>query len=163
MTDKESTSQSIRNEPWFKQAPEWLGEVIVQLTANREGNLAMEARLDSMAKVLNDISERLANREIVLADKEKSLLSAVADLRDFANTLYGPGSALQQIHVKLEEIKLAQDRDRSQNNKRFEGLELAQEETDDRMGEFQKRMDGMDMEFKARLDSLNRRLDSIGH
>lgn len=163
MNDENSKSEAIRNEPWFKQAPEWLGEVIVQLTANREGNLAMEKRLEAMIKDLGDVTARLANRETVLADKEKSLLAAVADLREFANTLYGPGSALQQISLKLDEIKLEQDRDRAQSSKRFEELEFAQEETDDRMGEFQKQMDSMDREIRNRFDALYRRLDSIGH
>lgn len=90
MTD---TKTSIRDEPWFKNVPEYMGEAIVLITENRD-----ETRM---------LLARLQDREQILVDRETALMSAIKDMKDFANLLYGPESELTKINTKLDAIESA--------------------------------------------------------
>lgn len=104
MTEK----KSVRDEPWVKNAPDYMVEVVVQIT---------EARDDcrKMMELLNAREARLAERELINADRESAVVQAAADIRSFANQVYGPDSELSQIKgtvIKLEERVTALEKDR---------------------------------------------------
>ncbi len=87
------TKPSLRDEPWFKNVPEYMGEAIVLITETRD-----EARM---------LLALLQDREQVLGDRETALMSAIKDMKDFANQLYGPNSELTKINTKLDAIEQA--------------------------------------------------------
>lgn len=155
--DNESKRRDIRTEPWFPNVPEWLGEVLAQLTENRDSNADMLRQLlentGGTARVIERLEAmemRLENQATVLSEKQEALVKAVVDLKEFANSLYGPQSAFTQINTKLDSIRTLMDQDRQANEKRFLKLEEAQEETDDRMKEFEETLD----RFRLRLDQI---------
>lgn len=87
------TKTSLRDEPWFKNVPEYMGEAIVLITEARD-----EARM---------LLARMQDREEVLGDRETALMSAIKDMKTFANQLYGPESELTKINAKLDAIEAA--------------------------------------------------------
>jgi len=87
------TKTSVRDEPWFKNVPEYMGEAIVLITETRD-----EARM---------MLARLQDRKEVLDDRETALMSAIKDMKEFANLLYGPDSELTKINAKLDTIERA--------------------------------------------------------
>ena len=104
------TKKSVRDEPWFKNVPEYMGEAIVLITETRD-----EARM---------ILARLLEREQVLGDREGALIAAIKDMKDFANQLYGPESELSKINAKLDAIDRAiakRDTEHSQQIQKISG------------------------------------------
>lgn len=131
----------------MQNVPEWLGEVLAQLTENKDANVEVLKQLAMRSESLDRLEESFRNQAKVMGERNESLLRAVADLKEFANSLYGPTSAFAQIKDNLDGIRRDYD-------KRFRELELAQEETDDHMREIKADIDERFREFSARLDSL---------
>ncbi len=149
MTDKHK-KEDIRNAPWAQNAPEWLIEVIAQLTENRQANAELLERLLNYEKGLSD-------KSTILRDSQEALIKAVDDLKDFANSLYGPQSAFAQINEKLDGFSRELETDRRTNYERYRELKTAQEEVDDHMKELEGEFGVLKnklREFELALDGL---------
>lgn len=153
MTHNEAIKRNIRNEPWAANAPEWLIEVIAQITENREENQKVLAVATELMQRLEQMEQRLSNGSAVLQGKEEALVKAVTDLKDFANTIYGPESAVSQINAKLDNIQVTLANERKANEQRFKELELARDENDEWRKECEARMD----DFERQLADILRR------
>lgn len=140
--------KDIRTETWMKNVPEWLGEVLAQLTENRIANQEILRRLTEREVHLERLESSLNDQANVLVDRNEALTKTVADLKQFADELFGPTSAIAQINQKLDKM-------RDESDKRLTELELAQEETDDHLRELKE-------SFEQRLQEFSNRLDSLG-
>lgn len=111
-----SETKDVRDEPWFKNVPEWMGEVVVRITEARDA-------ATSLMRELSARDDAITNREDIAAEKEQALASAISNVTDFANKLYGPESAIAQINSKLDSIERRITDDRSKMDERFTGIE----------------------------------------
>lgn len=113
----------------MQNVPEWLGEVIALVTENRDANRTFLERLNQHEALLTErqgkleaIDEHLRNKALVLADQQQALINAVSDLKEFANSIYGPQSAIAQINTKLDGIQQTINNDRATNERTFREL-----------------------------------------
>lgn len=146
MTDRHKP-ENIRDAAWLKNAPEWVGEVVAQLTENRQSNAAM--------------LERLLDRENELQVRESALIKAIEDLKQFANSLYGPESAFAQLNAKLDGFNHALDEERRRSDGRYRELREAQDETDDHIKEMERSMESEFDVLRNRMKEVERVLGEM--
>lgn len=161
MTDDKHKPENIRDSAWMKNAPEWLGEVIAQLTENREANAAISVRLLERERSLESHDRALENRSVILLESQAALIKAVGDLKEFANSLYGPQSAFAQLNSKLDSFQEKLEAERKANSSRHEDLVLAQKETDDHLDELERSVESEFDMFRNRMREFERRLDDL--
>lgn len=110
-----SDPKDLRNEPWAQHIPPYLVEVIAQVSDAK----------DEILKAMTLINERTAdlrNREQLLLAREESFVNAAADLKEFANRVYGPDSELTKIHAKLASAEMAATNREARNARLYEQL-----------------------------------------
>ncbi len=150
MTDH-SKKISVRDEPWFKNVPDYMGEVVVLLTEQKELAQEMMVKLDAREERLDAREAELSSLAVVLGDRGDALLNAVNDMKSFANKLYGPESELTRIHQKLASIEQSNTDRHTEHARQLETFETNQ-------ARFRAWVNGKFEEMDGRLTDLNRRL-----
>lgn len=139
-----SDQKDLRNEPWAKNTPEYALEAIIQISDARHEILAA-------MKLINERNAELASREQVLMDREQAFVNAAADLKTFANSIYGPDSELTKLNARLEAAETAAVRREADYTKDLSHLKTWTEselrERDNRMDKFSERL--QDLERKS--------------
>ena len=124
-----------RNEPWRAQMPDYMVAAIDSICEARDEIRAMQAELSKGQQELN-------NKEQIIGDRERSLLNAIDDMREFANRIYGPDSELTKINTKLGSIESAsaarETAIKDSFTRRFEQVETRVRQLEDRVGDLEK-------------------------
>ncbi len=101
--------RNVRDEPWAKNAPEYMVEAIALLVEGREEGRAMLAMLNARESTLSQREEAVVNREQIVGDREAAFVQAAADMKSFVNRIYGPDSELTQINARLADLPRVDD------------------------------------------------------
>lgn len=152
MTDHKKTN--VRDEPWFKNVPEYMGEVVVLITDAKDAAQALMAKLDDREGRLDNREAELSNLAVVLDDRGTALLLAVDDMKAFANKLYGPESELTRIHQKLASIEKSNTDRHTEHTRQLEAFEANQ-------ARFREWVNGKLEDVDGRLTDFNRRLTEL--
>ena len=154
MTDHKTKRKSVREEDWFKNVPEYMGEIVVRITEAKDAAQDLMVKLDEREGRLDNREAELSNLATVLDDRGNALLSAVSDMKAFANQLYGPESELTRIHEKLASIEKSNTDRHTDHTRQLEAFEANQsrfrEWVNDKFGEIDVRLS----DFNQRLLEL---------
>lgn len=88
------------NEAWRTQVPDFMIAAIDNICDTRDEIRKVHEALTLRTMELND-------REQMIRDREKAIVDAAADMKAFANRIYGPDSELTKINQKLGGIEAA--------------------------------------------------------
>lgn len=89
--------RSVRDEPWAANAPDYMVAAIDLLVETRD-----EAR--QLLTKLNEREADLRNQAQVLEEQKQAFGKSLVDMREFANSLYGPDSELTKINLRLADL-----------------------------------------------------------
>lgn len=140
-TEHKSVREQLQGEPWFKNVPDYMGEVVVLITEAKLLGTELMKRLDERESSLNDRVE-------VQGEKEIAFVSAVTDMRGYVEKIYGPDSVLSRIEGKIAGLEMASTNRETAIVRRMEQFETNQQ--------------GLKTWVQDQVASVNSRLDEYG-
>jgi len=90
-------NRDVRKEPWAKNAPDYMVEAIAAIVETR----------DDCRQLLGELNARDAehrSRVRLLEEQRAAFQAAVADLKEYADKLYGPDSEVTALHKALGDL-----------------------------------------------------------
>lgn len=148
----------LRAEPWFKNVPDWMGEVVVRITVAKDAATKLLAKLDERQQAQDRRDELQEQRDQKLRDREDALLRAVEDMKQFANRIYGPDSELTKIHQKLGALESAGIARDKRYADRFETIDANQTRIKDDMERRVTKLEESKLQTEKSLQDLSERV-----
>lgn len=137
--------KDVRDEDWYKNAPDWAGEVVVRITEARDDLLTAMKKLDE-----RELAQQA--REQVHAEREEAFVRAAADIKELLNQTYGPDSAVMRIAQRVDNI-----------DSNMEKVSGQLDEIQDIHTEFRGEVRGQVRDINSEIDKIKRRLSDLEH